>query len=70
MSGDESLADKWILAKLNNAAKEANKALAERSFMTATNVIHQYWLYDLCDVYIVSADSGIFYMTTYHSQLQ
>ncbi|KAJ8659411.1 hypothetical protein O0I10_004773 [Lichtheimia ornata] len=52
MSGDESLADKWILAKLNNAAKEANKALAERSFMSATNAIHQYWLYDLCDVYI------------------
>lgn len=48
------MVDKWILAKLNNAAKETNKALAERSFMSATNAVHQYWLYELCDVYIVS----------------
>lgn len=51
-TGNESLADKWILSKLNKCAIEANKALEERNFMVATNTVHQFWLYDLCDVYI------------------
>ncbi|KAI8144679.1 valyl-tRNA synthetase [Fennellomyces sp. T-0311] len=51
-TGNESLADKWILAKLNIAARETNKALAERNFMGATSAVHQFWLYELCDVYI------------------
>ncbi|KAI9316519.1 tRNA synthetases class I-domain-containing protein [Dichotomocladium elegans] len=52
LSGNERLVDKWILAKLNNAARDTNKALAERNFMNATNAVYQFWLYDLCDVYI------------------
>ncbi|KAI9468965.1 MAG: valyl-tRNA synthetase [Benjaminiella poitrasii] len=51
-TGNESLADKWILTKLNRCAVEINKYLEERNFMMATNVVHQFWLYDLCDVYI------------------
>ncbi|ORY90506.1 valyl-tRNA synthetase [Syncephalastrum racemosum] len=51
-TGNESLADLWVLAKLNKAAKETNKCLAERNFMGATNAIYQFWLYELCDVYI------------------
>ncbi|ORZ24098.1 valyl-tRNA synthetase [Absidia repens] len=51
-SGDESLADKWILHKLNKAAVEANKGLSERNFLAATNAVYQFWLYELCDVYI------------------
>jgi valyl-tRNA synthetase len=46
------LADKWILHKLNKAAVEANKGLSERNFLAATNAIYQFWLYELCDVYI------------------
>ncbi|CAO3589825.1 unnamed protein product [Absidia cylindrospora] len=52
VSGKESLADKWILDKLNKAVVETNKELTERNFMAATNAVHQFWLYDLCDVYI------------------
>lgn len=51
-SGKESLADKWILAKLNKAARDTNQALKERNFMAATNAVYQFWLYELCDVYI------------------
>ncbi|KAI9258746.1 valyl-tRNA synthetase [Phascolomyces articulosus] len=51
-TGNESLADKWVLSKLNAAARDTNKALAERNFMAATSAVHQFWLYDLCDVYI------------------
>lgn len=51
-TGKESLADKWILSKLNKCAIETNKMLEERNFMMATNAVYQFWLYELCDVYI------------------
>lgn len=51
-TGNESLADKWILSKLNKCAIETNKMLEERNFMMATNAVYQFWLYELCDVYI------------------
>ncbi|KAI8884165.1 hypothetical protein K501DRAFT_284983 [Backusella circina FSU 941] len=51
-TGNESLTDKWILAKLNKCAIDTNKALEERNFFAATNAVYQFWLYELCDVYI------------------
>lgn len=51
-TGNESLADKWILSKLNKCAIDTNKALEDRNFMVATNAVYQFWLYELCDVYI------------------
>lgn len=53
-TGSESLVEKWIFHKLNIAATEINTQLAERNFMAATNAAHNFWLYELCDVYIVS----------------
>ena len=53
-SGNESLVEKWILDRLNMAADEVNKHLTERNFHMATNVVYNFWLYELCDVYIVS----------------
>ena len=40
---------------MNVAADEVNKQLAERNFFMVTNAVHNFWLYELCDVYIVSA---------------
>ncbi|KAI0075022.1 hypothetical protein K474DRAFT_1664724 [Panus rudis PR-1116 ss-1] len=51
-TGNESLVEKWILHKLNIAATDLNKWLEERHFMNATGVAYQFWLYELCDVYI------------------
>ncbi|KAI0258885.1 tRNA synthetases class I-domain-containing protein [Gloeopeniophorella convolvens] len=51
-TGNESLVERWILHKLNIAAAEVNKQLAERNFMAATNAAYNFWLYELCDVYI------------------
>ena len=31
-----------------------NKYLTERNFMAATTSVYNFWLYELCDVYIVS----------------
>ncbi|KAJ3106634.1 hypothetical protein HDU97_005999 [Phlyctochytrium planicorne] len=52
LKGGEALADLWILNKLNIAAKEVNKHLEERNFMQATSAIYNFWLYELCDVYL------------------
>ncbi|PPR04623.1 hypothetical protein CVT26_015002 [Gymnopilus dilepis] len=51
-TGNESLVEKWILHKLNVAASEINTYLAERNFMAATTSAYNFWLYELCDVYI------------------
>jgi len=54
--GCESLVERWIYHKLDVAATDVNKALYERNFMAATNAMYNFWLYELCDVYIVSAE--------------
>ncbi|KAJ7173456.1 tRNA synthetases class I-domain-containing protein [Mycena filopes] len=51
-SGNESLVERWILHKLNVAAAEVNTQLNERNFMLATTAAYNFWLYELCDVYI------------------
>lgn len=52
LSGKESLVELWILHKFNQAAKDTNRYLEERDFSKATDAVYQYWLYELCDVYI------------------
>ena len=53
ITGNESLPEKYILSKLNQAVKDANQYIAEMNFMQATMAIYNFWLYELCDVYIV-----------------
>jgi valyl-tRNA synthetase len=52
LSGMESIMDLWILHKLNHTVKEINSNLEQMNFMQATTAIHQFWLHDLCDVYV------------------
>ena len=52
LNGEESLASLWILHKLNKAIKEVNFNLEQMNFMQATNAVYQFWLYELCDVYL------------------
>jgi valyl-tRNA synthetase len=47
-----SVSEKWILSKLNKATKEINESLEQMNFMQATSVLYNFWLYELCDVYI------------------
>jgi len=51
-TGKESLVEQWILHKLNIAATEVNTHLTERNFMAATTSAYNFWLYELCDIYI------------------
>jgi valyl-tRNA synthetase len=56
-TGKESLAEKWIMHKLNEAATRVNESLKDRNFMKATDDMYSFWLYEVCDVYIVRASS-------------
>lgn len=51
-AGEESLVEKWILHRLDFAAREVSTQLTERNFMNATAAVYNFWLYELCDVYI------------------
>lgn len=57
--GQESLAELWILHKLNTAAADINAALTARDFSQATKIAYEYWLYHLCDVYIENSKTII-----------
>ena len=49
-----SLPERWILSRLNYAVVTMNQAFAQRNFTLATTTIYNFWLYELCDVFIVS----------------
>jgi len=44
--------DEWILSRLNSAIEETGGALQSYLFGVATSALHQFFLYDLCDVYL------------------
>ncbi|GAM82697.1 hypothetical protein ANO11243_006800 [Dothideomycetidae sp. 11243] len=58
-TGKESLAEKWILHKMNKATKEVNEALTAREFSMSTSTIYRYWYDCLCDVYIENSKAII-----------
>ena len=59
LTGRETLAEKWILSKMNTAAKEINEALANREFQKSTLLIYQYWYNQVCDVFIENSKAII-----------
>ncbi|WFD41451.1 valine--tRNA ligase [Malassezia psittaci] len=48
----KSLVEQWIWNKLNETAKQLDHDMQHRTFMSATAAVYNFWLYDLCDVYI------------------
>ena len=59
LSGKESLSEKWILAKMNTAAKQVNEALEVCEFSKATQAIHRYLYDELFDVYLENSKTII-----------
>jgi valyl-tRNA synthetase len=47
-----NLADKWILTKLNEAAREINKNFEGYFFSEATTVFQEFWVDNFCDRYL------------------
>jgi valyl-tRNA synthetase len=48
----KSLAEKWILHRLNQATKLVNEAIDDREFSVAAGTLYQYWFTQLCDTFI------------------
>lgn len=52
LTGEESSVDLWILSRLANCIDVSNKGFEKYEFAQATNACYDFWLYDLCDVYL------------------
>jgi valyl-tRNA synthetase len=58
-AGNESLAERWILHKMNEAVKEVNLALTNREFSRSTQLIYGFIYNNLCDVFIENSKAII-----------
>ncbi|KAF7542274.1 hypothetical protein G7Z17_g11717 [Cylindrodendrum hubeiense] len=55
----KTLAERWILHKMNSATREINAALEGREFSKSTLIVYRYWYNELCDVYIENSKAII-----------
>ncbi|XP_055486373.1 LOW QUALITY PROTEIN: valine--tRNA ligase [Leucoraja erinacea] len=62
-SAQESLMDRWILSRLSHAVEACNHGLKLYDFPAVTTAIYNFWLYELCDVYLVSLTAVILFFT-------
>ena len=46
--------DQWILSRLSAAVESANSGFENYDFVKVTTAVYNFWLYELCDVYLVS----------------
>ncbi len=44
--------DRWILSRLSHAISSCNEGLTNYMFPQATSALYNFWLYELCDVYL------------------
>ena len=47
-----TLMDRWILSRMASAVEATNEGLEQYNFPQATTALYNFWLYDLCDVYL------------------
>jgi hypothetical protein len=45
--------EQWILSRLHFAIKQADEGFQTYDFAQATTACYNFWLYELCDVYLV-----------------
>lgn len=55
----KTLAERWILHKMNSATKDINAAITNREFQKSTTIVYKYWYAELCDVYIENSKAII-----------
>ncbi|KAH0630441.1 hypothetical protein JD844_013470 [Phrynosoma platyrhinos] len=51
-SGSESLIDLWILSRLSHAVELCDVGFQAYDFPGITTAVYNFWLYELCDVYL------------------
>uniref|UniRef100_A0A671YN90 Valine--tRNA ligase n=1 Tax=Sparus aurata TaxID=8175 RepID=A0A671YN90_SPAAU len=54
LCGEESVSDRWILSRLSAAVGLCDTAFKAYDFPAITTAIYNFWLYELCDVYLES----------------
>ncbi|KAM9488338.1 valine--tRNA ligase [Clarias gariepinus] len=54
LSGSEGVSDKWILSRLSAAVALCENGFQAYDFPAITTSIYNFWLYELCDVYLES----------------
>lgn len=47
------MSDRWILSRLSAAVALCDAGFKAYEFPTITTAIYNFWLYELCDVYLV-----------------
>ncbi|RCN35896.1 valine--tRNA ligase [Ancylostoma caninum] len=52
ISGKESIMDKWILSRIAYAVERCNYGMDTYNFTQFTTTLYEFWLYDLCDIYL------------------
>jgi valyl-tRNA synthetase len=52
LKAEFSTVDRWILSRLNKAIEAANIHLSEYSFGEVVQALFNFWLYEVCDVYL------------------
>lgn len=52
LCGSESVSDRWILSRLSAAVALCDGGFKAYDFPTITTAIYNFWLYELCDVYL------------------
>ena len=52
LSGKEAPMDRWILSRLSSAILDCNKGFSDYDFPLVTTALYNFWLYELCDVYL------------------
>lgn len=61
LCGEESVSDRWILSRLCAAVGLCDAAFKAYDFPSLTTTVYNFWLYELCDVYLVgrpNSDDG------------
>ena len=52
LTGNESQLDLWLLSKVATATDSSNKGFETYDFPQSTTACYNFWLYELCDVYL------------------
>ena len=61
--------DKWILTRLSACADLCNNGFNEYDFPAITTAVYNFWLYELCDVYL-EAIKPVSYNQYFFSKIQ
>ncbi len=64
LSGTESVMDRWILSRLSEAIASCDRGFHNYDFQSCTTACYNFWLYELCDVYLVSHGSYVNHVIT------